>query len=103
MSPSGLQTVQDIIVWTLTIREKHSRPEARQVTDLTDAELQLIETRLPAACKTSRPHLQSMREAGNAIFYMLRGVVAWHLRLSGFLPWPTGDRWFAAFHDSTVF
>ena len=40
-----------------------------------------------------------MREIVNAIFYVLRGSIAWSLLSKGFLPWPTAYRWFARFRD----
>jgi transposase len=44
-----------------------------------------------------------MRETVNAIFYVLRGGIAWRLLPSDFPPWPTVYRWFAAFRDGSVF
>ena len=40
-----------------------------------------------------------MREIVNAIFYILRGGIAWSLLPKDFLPWPTAYRWFARFRD----
>jgi putative transposase len=40
-----------------------------------------------------------MREIINAIFYVLRGGIAWHLLPKDFPPWPTVYRWFARFRD----
>lgn len=90
-------------MWTPTTREQHSRPAARYQTDLTDAEWRLIESRLPPARKTGRPRAWSMREIVNAIFYVLRGGIAWRLLPSDFPPWATVYRWFAAFRDGSVF
>jgi transposase len=44
-----------------------------------------------------------MREIVNAIFYVLRGGIAWRLLPSDFPPWPTVYRWLAAFRDGLVF
>mgnify|MGYP001128852321 FL=1 len=44
-----------------------------------------------------------MREIINAIFYVLRGGIAWRLLPSDFPPWSTVYRWFAAFRDGLVF
>lgn len=43
-----------------------------------------------------------MREMFNAIFYALRGGIAWRLLPSDFPPWATVYRWFAAFRDGSV-
>jgi len=40
-----------------------------------------------------------MREIVNAIFYVLRGGIAWSLLPKDFPPWPTAYRWFARFRD----
>jgi putative transposase len=40
-----------------------------------------------------------MREIINAIFYVLRGGIAWGLLPKDFPPWPTVYRWFARFRD----
>lgn len=76
-------------MWTPTTREQHSRPTARYQTDLTDAEWRLIESRLPPARKTGRPRAWPMREIVNAVFYVLRGGIAWRLLPSDFPPWAT--------------
>lgn len=90
-------------MWTPTTRKQHSRPAARYQTDLTDAEWGLIEGHLPAAQNKGRPRAWPMREIINAIFYVLRGGIAWRLLPSDFPPWPTVYRWFAAFRDGCVF
>jgi putative transposase len=90
-------------MWTPTTREQHSRRAARYQTDLTDAEWRLVEPHLAAAKKTGRPRSWSMREIVNAIFYVLRGGIAWRLLPLDFPPWSTVYRWFAAFRDGSVF
>ena len=40
-----------------------------------------------------------MREIVNAIFYVLRGGIAWRLVPDGFPPWRTVYRWFSRFRD----
>jgi transposase len=90
-------------MWTPTTREHHSRAATRYQTDLTDAEWRLIEPNLPAARKMGRPRVWSMREIIDAIFYVLRGGIAWLLLPSDFPPWATVYRWFAAFRDGSVF
>jgi transposase len=44
-----------------------------------------------------------MREIVNAIFYVLRGGIAWRLLPLDFPPWSSVYRWFAAFRDGSVF
>nr|WP_041359133.1 IS5 family transposase [Nitrobacter hamburgensis] len=83
-------------MWTPTTREQHSRRAARYQTDLTDAEWRLVEPHLAAAKKTGRPRSWSMREIVNAIFYVLRGGIAWRLLPLDFPPWSSVYRWFAA-------
>lgn len=40
-----------------------------------------------------------MREIVNAMFYALRGGIAWRLLPASFPPWRTVYRWFARFRD----
>src|SRR3954451_2128527 len=103
MIPSGLPTCLEIEMWTPTTREQHSRPTTSYQTDLTDAEWRLIEPLLPSASKAGRPRAWSMREIINAIFYVLRGGIAWRLLPSDFPPWATVYRWFASFRDGSLF
>jgi putative transposase len=63
-------------MWTPTTRRQHSRKSLRYETDLTDEEWAIIEPFLPASPARGRPHKWNMREIVNAIFYVLRGVVA---------------------------
>ena len=44
-----------------------------------------------------------MREIVNAIFYVLRGGIAWRLLPKDFPPWQTVYRWFARLRDGCVF
>jgi putative transposase len=43
-----------------------------------------------------------MREIVNAIFYVLRGGIAWGLLPKDFPSWPTVHRWFARFRDDST-
>ncbi len=60
-------------------RRQHSRVGLRYETDLTDAEWALIEPPLPKPATCGRPPVWTMREILNAIFYVLRGGIAWRL------------------------
>ena len=56
-----------------------------------------------AARKTGRPRAWPLREIVNAIFYVMRGGIAWRLLPSDFPPWSTVYRWFAAWRDACLF
>jgi len=90
-------------MWTPTTREHYSRRAARYQTDMSDEEWRVIEPHLPPARTTGRPRAWPMREIVNAIFYVLRGGMAWRLLPSDFPPWSTVYRWFAAWRDGCVF
>ena len=88
---------------TPTTREHYRRPTTRYQSDLTDKEWRVVEPWLPPARKTGRPRAWPTREIVNAIFYVLRGGIAWRLLPSDFPPWTTVYRWFAAWRDASVF
>ena len=88
---------------TPTAREQYRRLSARYPSDLTDEEWRVIAPHVPLAKATGRPRSWPMREIVNAIFYVLRGGVAWRLLPSDFPPWSTVYRWFAAWRDAGVF
>ncbi len=90
-------------MWTPATRAQHTRVSKRYQTDLSDAEWRLIADYLPVACSTGRRRQWPMREIVNAIFYVLRGGIAWRLLPKDFPPWQTVYRWFACFRDECVF
>ncbi len=90
-------------MWTPTTRRQHSRDGLRYETDLTTREWRVIEPHLPMACEIGRRRAWPLREIVNAIFYVLRGGIAWRLLPSDFPPWQTVYRWFAAWRDQGVF
>jgi transposase len=90
-------------MWTPTTRKHYSRDAARYQSDLTDAEWRVIAPHLPPAKTTGRPRAWPVREIVNAIFYVMRGGIAWRLLPSDFPPWSTVYRWFAAWRDGCVF
>ena len=90
-------------MWTPATRAQHTRVSKRYQTDLSDAEWRLIAGYLPVACSTGRRREWPMREIVNAIFYVLRGGIAWRLLPKDFPPWQTVYRWFACFRDECVF
>jgi transposase len=86
-------------MWTPTTRAQHSRAGLRYGSDLTDAEWLILAPFLPRPCSRGCPRKWEMREIVNAIFYVLRGGIAWSLLPKDFLPWPTVYRWFARLRD----
>jgi putative transposase len=70
---------------------------------MTDAEWRLIEPLLPARRHCGRPPKWSMREIWNAIFYVLRGGIAWRLLPKEFPPKSTVFHWFSMFRDTCLF
>jgi transposase len=90
-------------MWTPTTRRRYSRTGLRYASDLTDAEWLLIEPLLPAACGRGRPRSWSWREILDAIFYVLRGGIAWRLLPTDFPPWQTVYRWFATWRGAGLF
>ena len=73
-------------MWTPTTRRQHSRDHLRYETDLTEAEWALIEPLMPRPKQRGRPWAWPLREIVNAIFYVLRGGIAWRLLPREFPP-----------------
>jgi len=90
-------------MWTPTTRVQHSHCATRYQTDLTENEWQLLQPMLPEPHGTGRPRKWAMREIVNAIFYVLRGGIAWRLLPSDMPPWQTVYGWFSRFRDSALF
>jgi putative transposase len=90
-------------MWTLANRRQHSRDGLRYETDLTDAEWALIEPFMPEPCRCGRASRVPLREIMNAIFYVLRGGVAWRLLPNDLPPRTTVYRWFALWRDTGLF
>lgn len=90
-------------MWTPATRRQHSRDGLRYETDLTDAEWALIEPLMPEPRPRGRPRAWSLREIVNAIFYVLRGGIAWRLLPTDLPPRTTVYRWFAEWRDTGQF
>lgn len=90
-------------MWTSTTRRQHSRDGLRYETDLTDREWSILARHLPPPSRYGRPRAWPMREIVNAIFYVLRGGIAWRLLPRDFPPWRTVYRWFSAWRDDGRF
>ena len=66
-------------MWTPTTRAQHSRAGLRYGSDVTDAEWLILSPFLPPLSGRGCPRKWQMREIVNAIFYVLRGGIAWSL------------------------
>ncbi len=76
-------------MWTPTTRAQHSRAGLRYGSDVTDAEWLILSPFLPPPSSFGCPRKWQMREIVNAIFYVLRGGIAWSLLPKDFPPCPT--------------
>lgn len=90
-------------MWTSATRRQYSRKHLRYETDLTDEEWAVVGRFFPASPARGRPHKWGMREIVNAIFYVLRGGVAWRLLPREFPPKSTVFHWFSIFRDTCLF
>ena len=90
-------------MWTPSTRRQHSREGLRYETDLTDSEWALIEPLMPKPLARGRPREWPLREVMNAIFYVLRGGVAWRLLPTDLPPRTTVYRWFGVWRDTGLF
>ncbi|WP_375566669.1 IS5 family transposase [Oceaniradius stylonematis] len=90
-------------MWTPAARRQHSRDHLRYGSDLSDAEWEIIAPFMPAPAKTGRPRQWPMREIMNAIFYVLRGGIAWRLLPKDFPPMTTVYGWFLRFRREGLF
>ncbi len=87
-------------MWTLTTRRQHNRCGLRYETY---AEWAVIATHLSPPCACGRPREWLFRDVLDAIFYMMRGGVAWHLLPNDLPPKNTAFRWFATWRDDGLF
>jgi len=60
-------------------------------------------TESPPPARAAQACAWPLREIINAIFYVMRGGIAWRLLPSDFPPWSTVYRWFAAWRDGYLF
>ena len=90
-------------MWTPTTRAQHSRAGLRYGSDVTDAEWLILSPFLPGPRPCGRNRKWEMREIVNAIFYVLRGGIAWGLLPKDVPPASTAYRWFARFRDDGTF
>ena len=72
-------------MWTELHRKTYERVGARYPSDMTDGEWARLEPLIPAAKPGGRPRTTNMREAINAILYLLRTGCPWrYLPRDGF-------------------
>ncbi len=90
-------------MWTPATRRQHSRADLRYQTDLTDAEWAVIEPLMPEPATGGRPPIWTTRDILNAIFYVLRGGVAWRLIPKDLPPKSTAFGYFSRWRDTGVF
>ena len=71
-------------------------------TDLTDSEWTILEPLIPKAKPGGRPRSVDMREIINAVFYVLRGGIAWRMLPHDLPPWKTVYHYFRAWRMEGV-
>src|SRR3954451_23324540 len=90
-------------MWTPATRRQHSRAGLRYETDLTDAEWAEIAPLMPEPALCGRPATWTTREILNAIFYVLRGGIAWRLIPKDLPPKSTAFGYFSRWRDEGLF
>jgi transposase len=90
-------------MWTEQHRKTYARVGGRYPSDMTDAEWALLEPLIPPAKPGGRPRETDMREAINAILYLLRTGCPWrYLPRDGFPPRSTVYNIFRNFQKDGV-
>ena len=87
-------------MWTDATRAMHARKTRALPNDLTEAEWAVLEPLLPPALPFGRPRKWSLRRLVDAMFYLLRGGLAWRMLPPGFPPMTTVQRYFHAWRDA---
>src|SRR5215204_6594984 len=90
-------------MWTPATRRQHSRAGLRYEPDLTDAEWAVIAPLMPEPAACGRPATWTTREILNAIFYVLRGGIAWRLIPKDLPPKSTAFGSFSRWRDEGLF
>jgi transposase len=85
--------------WTEITRRQYRRDGLRYASDLTDEEWQSIAPHLPAAKPLGRPRETDLREAVNAMLYVLTTGCQWRFLPSNFPPYTTVQRFFYGWRD----
>jgi putative transposase len=90
-------------MWTELHRKTYERVGGRYPSDMTDGEWGRLEPLIPAAKPGGRPRTTNMREAINAILYLLRTGCPWrYLPRDGFPPRSTVYNIFRNFQKDGV-
>jgi transposase len=89
-------------MWTAPARHQHRRTGGRHATDVTDAEIALIEPMLPAARRGGRRRETSLREVLNALLYLPRTGCPWRMLPREFPPRSTLYGYFRRFWQDSV-
>lgn len=90
-------------MWTKQHRKTYVRVGGRYPSDMTDGEWARLEPLIPPAKPGGRPRLTNMREAINAILYLLRTGCPWrYLPREGFPPRSTVYNIFRNFQKDGV-
>ncbi len=85
--------------WTEITRRQYRRDGLRYASDLTDEEWQSIAPHLPAAKPLGRPRETDLREAVNAMLYVLTTGCQWRFLPTDFPPYTTVQRFFYRWRD----
>jgi transposase len=76
-------------------RSKYEREGPRYASDLTDAELALIEPHMPAVKRLGRPRETELRTVLDGIFYIARTGGQWRMLPKDFPPFTTVQGYFS--------
>ena len=87
-------------MWTDATRAMHARKTLALPSDLTEAEWAVLEPLLPPALPFGRPRKWPLRRLVEAMFYLLRGGLAWRMLPQDFPPMTTVQRYFHAWRDA---
>ena len=85
--------------WTEITRRQYRRDKLRYASDLTDEEWQSIWPHLPPVRSLGRPRTTDLREAVNAMLYVLTTGCQWRLLPKEFPPYTTVQRFFYGWRD----
>lgn len=85
--------------WTEITRRQYRRDQLRYASDLTNGEWQSIAPHLPPAKLLGRPRATDLREAVNAMLYVLTTGCQWRFLPKEFPPYTTVQRFFYSWRD----
>jgi transposase len=85
--------------WTEITRRQYRRDGLRYASDLTEEEWQSIAPHLPAVKPLGRRRVTDLRQAVNAMLYLLTTGCQWRLLPTDFPPYTTVQRFFYGWRD----